>query len=247
MTSRHSLVVVALLLQPGCVGRKRTRHEDKPPGWRPDLPKETASQIVERMLRRLRQAGEEPGRFFGAYDQSWRAMSEAQEAMRPATLKSPNEHVEVDDELQQKLAAAESAFAWQHAQVAHLQGVSKDDDVANWPESELDRLLMATGVVKDEGSLARLAARVQRTALAADIASVLRIFEYTFASMPDDEEAAQITLRDNAKSGYPPPSPPPPPPPSPPPPSTHASAHASTAEASKPKPKKRRRRTHDEL
>ena len=51
-----------------------------------------------------------------------------------------------------------------------------------------------------------------RLALAQDLAKLHHIFRWTFDSMPDDEEAAEISRSENARRGFPPPSPPPPPP-----------------------------------
>ena len=184
---------------------KKTRHDGKPPGWRPDLPKENAGEIVSRMLRRLQRHRVKPGKFFKAYEASLHAMSDAQAALRPATLKSASDTTVVDDEMRAKLKASEVAFQWQAAQVDLLEGVAQDDEVTHWPTEDVERFLVRAKVVDSAADLSPLpSASVVK--LAEDLAGVLRVFQYTFANMPDDEEAKEISMADNLRDGFPPPS-----------------------------------------
>ena len=206
------VLLAACMLDVTDAKRKKTRHDGQEPGWRPDMPTETSSQIVERMLRRLRSKAVQPGSFFQAYQKSWQAMADAHEVMRPATLKSADDVTNVDEEMSAKLRAAEAALRWQQAQVELLEGVAADDDVSQWPAEDMERLLKNAAILQDPADLQRLPV----AKLAKDFAGVLRIFQYTFANMPDDEEAIEISHADNVKAGYPPPSqaplmPPPPP------------------------------------
>ena len=178
-------------------------------------------------------------------------MQESHEILRPASLKSENDYTDVDDEMRASFKRAAAALEWQGKQIEHLQGVSKDDDVAYWPIENINDLLARAEIVsKDE--LEELDAPT-RTALAVDFAKVLRIFDFMFANMPDDDEAKEISAADNIRMGYPPPSPPPPPPPGEPPPmrmrplEPEATAPSRAAPPKAPSRRKRKRRPRDEL
>ena len=209
--------LLTLLLAASCAAKSKTQYEDKPPGWRPDKPTETAIEIVDRLLRKLKRYGDYPsGPWFYLFQESYVSMEKALKYLQPATLKSEGDRTEIDDEGRAIMVANEKALRWQAEQVDLLSGVSRDDDVAHWPIAECDRLIRK-GKLLHEPYFDKLSAK-QRRSLAKDFAAVLRVFEYTFASMPDDEEAAEISHQNNLRDGYPPPSQPPPVPGSPPPP-----------------------------
>ena len=189
----------------------QTQHAGKPAGWRPDKPPEEGGAIVHRMMRRVKSAGATPGPFFERYFTSMQAMQAGHEALRPATLKSEDTTTTIDEEMQEKLEGITAAFEWQHELVAVLEAAPhKDEPVSRWPIAAIDDLLDAVGGVVNAS--AALSSK-KRVATASDLLKLLRIFEWQFASMPDDDEAKKISRQDNLAAGYGPPSQPPPPPP----------------------------------
>ena len=194
-----------------------TRYPGKEAGWRPDRPDETTGEIVGRMASRLQAAGGHGvGAFFRNYDDAMAAMAHTHEILRPATLKTWS--TEMDDEMKASLRKSEAAFRWQHDQITLLSKFSKRNggtDASGWPPLELDSLLLDGAVCSSRRPLAAYERR-WKLDMAVDLIKVIRIFEWTFESMPDDAESQAISMEDNRKAGYPPPSAPPPMPPAPP-------------------------------
>lgn len=235
-----------------------TRQSGRPPGWRTDQPNEEGGTIVERMLRKLGSKAA-PGRFFSEYQKAFTAMHTANERhLRPATLLPEGMSTDIDDEMQSSLKAVEDAFKWQSAQVDILETFEKTlqqsktagakaDDVQTWPLELVSKFLLVGGVVA-EAELAMLSSQ-KRVSVARDLAKVHNVFRWTFANMPDEEEAQAITRKINAEQGLPPPSQPPPPPPGAPP-RHHVASGESSAGAGAPGARKRRarrKRKKDEL
>ena len=197
---------------------KATRYKDKPPGWRPDRPKETGIEIVERMLRTLGPSIVS-GKFFHQYQQTSTDLHAANDELRPASLMAEGMSAKVDAKMEASLKAAADGFRWQLSQVdilhAAVRGLRDPNAaVSAWPPATVDWYLRTSGVV-DEEELKELS-QTKRVAVATDLAKLHRIFAWTFNSMPDDNEAQQITQQVNKEQGYPPPSQPPPAPPGPP-------------------------------
>ena len=183
-----------------------TRHPGKPPGWRHDRPEEDGGSLVQRMLRRVKRwPSARPGSFFDTYFQSMAALQKSQEDLRPATLKSPETPTQIDDTLKASLLAATEGLQWQQKLVDILEASPKTD-ISAWHSKDVTALLVACGIV-DEQSLLREVGFEKRVAMARDLVALIRIFEWTFESMPDDEEAMDITRENNLAQGYPPPSP----------------------------------------
>ena len=227
MRRRHSIILSAVLLSASCAA-EGTQYEGKPPGWRPDKPRETTHHIVNRMLSKLKRFGNyKSGGWFYKYHTSQLAMEKSHEYLRPATLKSGGDTTRIDDEGKAILRAAEDALLWQSEQ-ADLLSVAPDDDIAQWPLEEVSQLLRTADLV-DADEFDELTAKMLRS-LARDFVAVLRVFEYTFANMPDDEEAVQISRADNRAAGFPPPSQAPPVPGAPPPPAADESAERADDE-----------------
>ena len=156
----------------------------------------------------------------------------------------------MDAKKQAALKAVDAAFAWQAAQVAHLDGTAMDDDVAHWPSEQVKRLITQSGILFSSSELDKLVRQpeeLMRTAV--DLAAVLRVFQYTFANMPDEEEAREISERDNLAKGFPPPSQAPLAPSAAPPPGGGGGGSEGGDEPPGPAPKKKkgRRRPRDEL
>ena len=198
---------------------KSTRHEGKPPGWRPDQPAESGGEIVERMLRRLGRLGLQPGVFFDEYRTAIIDIDVIvfmQEDLRLATLKAANDHTTMTESVRATLERGQKAIEWQRAQVERLKASTwaRSRKVSDWTAKEMVSLLSACNVFdqQDEFILPRLS-EAKRRVMATDLVALLYTLWWTHQSMPDDEEAKEITAQTNKDLGYPPPSQPPPMPP----------------------------------
>ena len=236
----HSILITS------CEARKKgTRYEDKPPGWRPDRPKEAGIEIVERMLRTLGPSIVS-GRFFHRYQQMNKDMNAANDELRPVSLMAEGMSAKVDPKMEASLKAVADGFRWQQSQVemldAAVRGLADPKaEVSAWPSAAVDWYLLESGVVDDE-ELPKLS-QTQRVSVASDLAKLHRIFAWAFNSMPDDEEAQQITRMVDKEQGYPPPSQPPPAPPAPPQQAKAKGRHGKDAS----RRKRHKRRRKDEL
>lgn len=199
-----------------------TRWPGKPPGWRPDQPKEGGGDVVDRIARRLERYkktyGVVAGSFLDDFERHMRAQQQVNDDLRPATLMPEGMTVKLSEPLRASMRAEIRALEWQQKQMDALEKLElsqAQSDVARWAPAAIDTYLVDCSVV-DEVQLRKLP-RDKRVSLAKDLATLHRIFMWTFDNMPDDEEAKEISARMNADAGYPPPSPLPPPPPPPPP------------------------------
>ena len=108
---RTLLLSLLLYSIPTCcaAAKKKTRHKDKPPGWRPDRPKETGIEIVEKMLRTLGPSIVS-GAFFSEYQRTVLDMQAANEKyLRPASLLPGGMHATVDAKMEASMKAAAAA------------------------------------------------------------------------------------------------------------------------------------------
>jgi hypothetical protein len=201
------------------------------------------------MSRRLVGASVLPGAFFEEYRSAMREMMRTHELLQPATLKSAA--TPIDDEMHAGLEGAEEALRWQGRMVDKMTRFTlrhDGKDLPEWPGTELEAFLLECKVV-DSAKQLRALKPSSAVATARDLVKLIRIFDWTFESMPDDQEAMEITQERNRREGYPPPSAYPPMPPAPSMPGTHqqrVKGHGA--------PKKRRRKSksgskarHDEL
>ena len=138
---------------------------------------------MSRMLRRLQQHSITPGSFFAEYSSSLQALAEAQEALLPATLKSTS--TTVDDSMEASLTRATKALEWQQAQLQILQRLPGDArNVTSWPLSAVSSALHRYKIVHSKRELARIPEEEQLEILA-DYMDLLRVFQFTYESMPD--------------------------------------------------------------
>ena len=216
---RTTAAWLLLLVLGSSTAPKSTRHEGKPPGWRPDQPAEIGGKIVDRMLRRIGRLGLQPGVFFDEYRTAIIDMAVIvfmQEELRLATLKAANDHTTMTESLRATLERGQKAIEWQLAQVERLEASAwaRSRKVSDWTAKEMVSLLSACNVVdqQDEFILPRLS-EAERRAMATDLVALLYTYWWTHESTPDDEEAKEITAQTNKDLGYPPPSQPPPMPP----------------------------------
>eukprot|EP00966_Prymnesium_polylepis_P185778 4306615-Prymnesium_polylepis.1 len=239
-TARWALLFTSARLVVGNWQQQKTQYDGKPPGWRPDLPQEDGVVVVHRMRDRLRSHSVEPGPFFASYFDATEGMRAAHAALLPATLKGDLDSTAVDAEMARSLARAEAAMAWQGRQIGHLEAAGRWSGVnaSLWPRNETEHLIAVCGVVEDLDELSEDILE----ATGEDLVAILKIFAFTFASMPDDEEATAITRERNREAGYPPPSVPPPMPKRPPVPGGGAAGRGGGAEAPQSKRWKGRRK-----
>jgi hypothetical protein len=216
LTRSTAARLLLLVIGSSTAPKSTTRQDGKPPGWRPDQPAENGGEIVERMLRRIGRLGLQPGLFFDEYRTAISDMVAMQEDLRPATLKAANDHTTMTESLRATLERGEKALEWQLAQVERLEASAwaRSRKVSDWTAKEMASLLSACNVVdqQDEFILPRLS-EAKRQAMTTDLVALLYNFWWTHESMPDDEEAKEITAQTNKDLGYPPPSQPPPMPP----------------------------------
>lgn len=227
--TRRSLLVLALLAADGraAVARpkaadqppQKTRHEGKPPGWRPDQPSESGGDVVARMARECQGYGilphdrrADPGPFFDEYHASMKAMQDGAEQLRAVSLLPEGTNTKsIDGEMRKALEANIKSLEWQHRQMEYLEGFESSQsssDVSAWTAKARKTYLVMAGVVSNS-EVSKLS-EDRQLALAQDLAKLHRVFKWSFNNMPDDEEAHEITMQKNNKEeGYPPPSPPP--------------------------------------
>ena len=214
--------LLLLVIGSSTAPKSTTRHDGKPPGWRPDQPAEHGGEIVERMQRSVGLLGMQPGLFFDEYRRVISDMAAMQEDLRPATLKAANDHTTMTESLRATLERGQKAMEWQRAGVERLEASAwaRSRKVSDWTAKEMASLLSTCDVFsmtsspQDDKSkpVPKLSKGVRQSILkgmATDLVAVLYTFWWTHENMPDDEEAKEITAQTNKDLGYPSPSQPP--------------------------------------
>ena len=210
----QSLTALTLVISTCICVAKPTRYKDKPPGWRPDQPSEGGGDVVDRMMRKIERYGVMPGTFFSEFEKAMTDLASNNELLRPVTLLPDGMSAPIDSEMRSSLKAAQASLEWQQRQMDYYEGFEASQgskDPADWNHAALMTYLVACRVLENS-ELVKLT-NARRVSLAKDLARLHRILIWTLDSMPDDEEAEEITRKKNKDLGYPPPSPRPPPPP----------------------------------
>ena len=204
MRTRSTAAWLLLLVLGFSTAPKSTRNEGMPP-W--------GGKFVARLERHIGRLGLQPGVFFDEWrtaltDYGWYRIT-------LIDLEAENGRTTMTESLR-ALSRGQKAIEWQRAQVERLKASAwaRSREESDWTAKEMVSLLSACNVVdqQDEFILPRLS-EAKRRGMATDLVALLYTFWWTHESMPDDEEAKEITAQTNKDLGYPPPSQPPPMPP----------------------------------